>query len=82
MFACIGGDFNHDNMSPSTTITMPAHSQIRSTDECDFFADDSDLFSHSLYRKYEDICSARPGLDKDWAVGTELRLMRVPISYC
>lgn len=28
---------------------------------------------HSFFEEYQDVCSAKAGQDKDWAIGTELR---------
>jgi hypothetical protein len=32
-----------------------------------------DVQQHSFFEEYRDVCVAKPGEDKDWAVGTELR---------
>ncbi|XP_071449888.1 sphingomyelin phosphodiesterase 5-like [Hetaerina americana] len=46
----------------------------------DFNADnmspgDEDVQYHSLFDEYKDICVEKPGKDKNWAIGTELRQM-------
>jgi len=32
-----------------------------------------DVQQHSFFEEYQDICVAKAGEDKDWAIGTELR---------
>ncbi|XP_066993236.2 sphingomyelin phosphodiesterase 5 isoform X3 [Anabrus simplex] len=44
----------------------------------DFNADnmspaDRDVQYHEIFNEYKDICVVRPGVDKNWAIGTELR---------
>ncbi len=38
---------------------------------------DRHLFDHPIFSKYTDACMEGPGRDKEWAVGTELRQMKV-----
>ena len=37
------------------------------------FLADLDVQQHSFFEEYQDICVAKTGEDKDWAIGTELR---------
>lgn len=60
----------------------------------DFNADnmspaDDDVQTHILFTEYRDVCVARPGEDRHWAIGTELRqwmlhesVFNDPIQFC
>ncbi len=38
---------------------------------------DQDVAGHEIFSAYSDVCMEEPGRDKPWAIGTELRQMKV-----
>jgi hypothetical protein len=82
VFAVVAGDFNFDNISPSE-LRSTLFSQQFELSLINLFSIEGDRenHGHDIFKEYKDICMDRPGKDKPWAIGTELRQVASIFSY-